>query len=207
MAQRPVFTPRIRAPYYNVHDVEFQWNPGLNIVQKQKNIEAIHRAFSRQFPEKEALEISSKSLQPGGTALSAFNLPIYVPALGREVPVECAYHAGKVFSNGGPYTDLLEVSPRAAKKDPRLKESGRLTGFVFGDVTFPVEAGTAFYNWLYIRALLEHPDLAAVLLQYQGFTDIEYNPQKSRACQARAAAIYVSFFRQGLLEGDFRQYL
>ena len=207
MAQRPVFTPRMRAPYYDVRTVDFDWNPGLNKVQKQKNIAAIHNAFIRQHPEKKVLEISSKSLQEGGVALSAFNLGKYVPSLGRSVPVECIYQGGKIFSGGGPYLDLLEGTSRAAKKDPRLQESGRLTGFIFEDIRFPADSGTAFYNWLYIQALEENPDLSEIVMAYDGFTDIEYNPDKSKACQARAAAIYVSLKKQGLLDDDWKKYL
>lgn len=40
-----------------------------------------------------------------------------------------------------------------------------------------------------------------MLLEYDGFTDIEFNPQKSLNCQAKAAALYVSLCRNGLLAG------
>ena len=37
-------------------------------------------------------------------------------------------------------------------------------------------------------------------MEYDAFTDIAFNPQKSINCQAEAAAVYVSLKRQGLLE-------
>ena len=47
----------------------------------------------------------------------------------KEFSVENAFQAGKVFENGGPFLDLLTVTPREAKRDTRLKESGRLLKF------------------------------------------------------------------------------
>ena len=38
------------------------------------------------------------------------------------------------------------------------------------------------------------------MLAYEAFTDIEFNPDKSINCQARAAALYVSLRREGVLE-------
>lgn len=200
MAQRPVFVPFRRAPFVDVYPVEFEWNGGLSVSQKQKNVAALHRAFARRFPQRRVLEISSKSLQPEGVALSAFNLTLAVPALERQVPVECVYQGGKVFAAGGPYTDLYTASPKDAKRDPRLKSSGALRSFFFDGQTIPARPETAFYNWLYIRALLEHEELAACLMEYDGFTDIAFNPNKGISCQAQAAAVYVSLARKGLLE-------
>ena len=62
--------------------------------------------------------------------------------------MECAYQGSKVFERGGPYTDLYSVDVRTAKRDPRLKESGRLTGFLFEGFKFPLEPKTVFYDWL-----------------------------------------------------------
>lgn len=200
MAQRPVFFTRQTAPYVNVTMPDFQWNGGFAASQKQKNIDALHRAFQGIFPDKKVLEISSKSRTPLGVALSAFNLKKFVPELGRSVSVECVFQGGKVFSAGGPYTDLYAVTSRQAKGDPRLKNSGMVKGFYFDDKTMPTTPRTAFYNWLYINALLENPKLAEALLEYDAFTDIEFNPDRSVNCQAEAAAVYVSLARQGKLD-------
>ena len=199
MASRPVFIPSIRKPYYNSVDVEFVYNKGLAPTQKIKNVLALHEAYEKAYPGKKILEISSKSQQEGGKELSAFNLMIYVPSLGRSVTVECAYQGGKVFAAGGPYLDLLESTSREAKKDERLKTSGALKDFEFEGRRFGTN-GTDFYDYLYIKALTQNPELAATLMEYNGFTDIEFSPNKGRACQAAAAAKYVSLAKQGLLD-------
>lgn len=209
MAVRPVFVPGKRRNEADVYMTEFVWNSGLSASQKRKNITALHEAHARRFPERKLLEISSKSEVKLGIALSAFNLQKYVPSLGRSTSVECVFQGSKVFGAGGPYTDLYEASSRDAKRDPRLKGSGMLRKFYFEGKEFPLVPRTAFYNWIYINALMENPDLAAELVQYDGFTDIEFNPDKSLNCQAEAAALYVTLARKGLLEQcrDFEAFL
>ena len=200
MASRPIFVPSKRKNEADVYMTEFQWNSGLAVSQKQKNITALHEAFVQRFPERKILEISSKSLQPLGVKLSAFNLTKMVPSLGREVPVECVFQGGKVFAAGGPYVDLYGASSKDAKKDSRLRSSGVLKEFCFEGERIPTSPTTAFYNWLYVNALLEHPQLAEEVLAYDAFTDIEFNPAKSLNCQAEAAALFVALARKGLLE-------
>lgn len=209
MANRPVFVPLKKAPFVDVFMPEFTWNGGFAVSQKQKNIIALHQSFNRRFPERRVLEISSKSMQDLGVKLSAFHLKKLVPSLGTHIPVECAFQGGKVFSAGGPYTDLYAVSPRDAKRDPRLKASGMLRSFFFEGEIIPLVPQTAFYNWLYINALLENPELGAQVLEFDAFTDIEFNPDKSKNCQAEAAAMFVALSRQGLLEEcrDFTSFL
>lgn len=119
---------------------------------------------------------------------------------GKEFSVESAFQAGKIFEKGGPYTDLLDASSKIAKRDERLKNSGRIIAFEFDGKRFETEPKTCFYNWLYIIALHLHEELTKLLIEYNAFTDIEFNPQKSINCQAEAAAIYVSLSKQGLLE-------
>lgn len=208
MAVRPVFMTSEYAPYYKKIDVDFTYNGGFAKVQKQKNIMAIHEAFKRRFQDKLPLEISSKSMQEGGEALSAFFLKKYVPSINKSIPVENVFQAGKVFEKGGPYTDLLEVTPREAKRDERLRSSGRLIRFQFEGKEFPLEPKTIFYDYVYINALLENKELAEAALHYDAFTDVEFNPEKSLNCQARSAAIFVSLYRQGLIDKvkDFEEF-
>ena len=200
MAMRPVFVPGKRKNEADVYMTEFQWNSGLSVSQKRKNINALHDAHRRRFPESKVLEISSKSENPLGVALSAFNLKMAVPGLEQRVPLECVFQGGKVFSAGGPYTDLYNGTARDAKRDPRLRSSGMIKGFWFDGKSFPLVPRTAFYNWLYVNALMENPQLAGELIQYDGFTDIEFNPDKSMNCQAEAAALYVTLARKNLLD-------
>ncbi len=200
MATRPVYVPDVRAPFVKAYSPDFTWSGGFAVSQKQKNITALHAAYHRRFPESKVLEISSKSLQELGIKLSAFNLKKYVPELEASIPVECVFQGGKVFAAGGPYTDLYCVSPRDAKRDPRLKTSGMLKNFFFDGKEMSLNPQTAFYDWIYINAVLENPLLAAEIVNYDAFTDIEFNPAKSINCQAKAAALFIALSRQGKLE-------
>lgn len=200
MTTRPVFAVSTTWPYYRQISTEFEWHPGFAVSQKRKNIAGLHRAFERTHPGETVLEVSSKSMQEYGPELSAFNLMKELPGTGRRIPVECAFQGGKVFSGGGPYTDLYDARPGDARRDERLRNSGRLTGFVFAGTEFPTEPKTLFYDWLYMNALLENRELSEALCRYDAFTDIEFNPQKSLNCQARAAAVFAALARLGRLD-------
>lgn len=199
MAVRPVFEVSFDNQYCRKENVEFEFFSGFSDKQKKRCIESLQKEYLKNNAEKKVLEISSKSEKELGIKLSAFNLMMKTKS-GKEVSVECAFQAGKVFEKGGPYEDLLEVSSRSAKKDERLKNSGRIIGFKFEGMEFETEPKTLFYNWLYINALYQNSELAEQLAEYDAFTDIEFNPQKSINCQAEAAAIYVSLKKQGKLE-------
>ena len=66
--------------------VEFTWFAGMAISQKQKSIQSLHEAAKRRLGDVPILEISSKSPDPLGVRLSAFNLTF--PLVGRNVSVE-----------------------------------------------------------------------------------------------------------------------
>ena len=200
MAARPIFLPGTTAcGPVRVETIEFTWHAGLSKSQKQRSIEALHDAGKSRLAVGALLEISSKSKTVLGTKLSAFRL-----CLGgiknKPVTVEGAFQGSKVFEHGGPYTDLLTADPAKAKRDPRLHSSGRLVRFHANGADWPLEPKTLFYDWMYIRALLKHPDLSRELMRYDGFTDIEFNPSKSFSCQAHAAALYVQLVKHGVLE-------
>lgn len=199
MANRPVYLPGLKGNALVIPvNVEFKWFAGMAVSQKQKSIRSLHEAASqRNIPH--VLEISSKSENPLGVKLSAFNLHIVTPGV-RKTTVENAFQAGKVFRSGGPYLDLLEMTPREAKNDPRLSTSGGLIGFHLEGVDWPSRPLTAFYDWLYLSALRQAPALAEQLLGFDGFTDIEFNPERSLNCQAASAALYVALSRRGELE-------
>jgi len=209
MAHRPVFYVNTDRPFYAEADVEFKFNAGFSEAQKRRNIAAIHEGFLSAHPDLPVLEISSKSMQPEGLPLSAFFLKKYVPSIGATVPVECVFQSGKVFENGGPYTDLLLEKPIRAKRDERLRNSGALRAFTFEGREYPLVPRNAFYDYIYLSALNENPHLARALMNYRAFTDIEFNPAKSLNCQARAAAVYVSLALSGNLGclTDFDAYI
>ena len=116
------------------------------------------------------------------------------------ITVECAYQGSKVFEKGGPFTDLYGKSSREARGDERLKTSGRLIGFQFDGKRFTLSPATAFYDWLYINALYPYREWLKRLKRYSGFTDIEFNPEKSKNCQARSCAMFVSLQQRDSLD-------
>lgn len=202
MASRPVFTAvGDHAHLVKEVPVEFLWNPGFAPVQKKKNISAMHEAARRKGLSP-LLEVSTKSEEKLGQRLSAFNLKIETEI--GEISIESAYQGSKVFKVGGPYTDIYEMDSRSAKRDERLKNSGDLTGFNFFGQNWPLIPKTAFYDWLYLSALLPHKDYLRRLFDYAGFTDIEFNPEKSINCQARTCALLVSLLRLDCLDDALR---
>jgi hypothetical protein len=199
MAERPVFIPAPDTPQL-VREVflPLRWNPGFAAVQKEKNVRALHEAAAAAGI-RNVLEVSTKSDSKRGQHLSAFYLKVQDEELG-ELPLESAFQGSKVFEHGGPFTDLYSADARSAKRDPRLKESGRLVAFEFSGFRWPLEPKTAFYDFLYARSIYPHRNWAVKLFDYGGFTDIEFNPWKSINCQARSVALFVALLRRHLLD-------
>jgi hypothetical protein len=208
MAKRPIFLPGINtAELVKEIHVDFDWHSGFSAVQKEKSIQSLHYS-AKKAGVSSVLEISTKSPLPLGKELSAFNLKY---KQGDSVMVvEAAFQGSKVFQYGGPFTDMYTFSGHDVKRDTRLKNSGDLLGFdLFGD-KWALEPKTAFYDWIYINAVYQNNALASQLPEFDGFSDIEFNPEKSFNCQARSAALYVSLRRLNLLEDalhDKKSYL
>ncbi|MDG2497701.1 MAG: hypothetical protein P8M68_05935 [Aquiluna sp.] len=198
MANRPIFIAESGGKNsVRVQSVEFRWHAGMAMSRRQMSMRSLHQAAQSLHPKARILEVSRMSDNPLGEQLSAFNLTLNYAMQALEVPVECAFQSSKVFERGGPFLDLLKVSPVDAKRDPRLQQSGRLTGFHFDGEAWPNEPLTAFYDWLYINALSGKKRLADEVLQYDIFTDIAFNPGKSINCQAGAVALFVALVRRG----------
>ena len=197
MANRPVYLAKNSAPYVECVNTEFKFYNGFSMKQKRLSIQSLHDAFLKIYPNKNLLEISSKSENPFGIEISAFNLKFFHND--NLFTVESAYQASKVFENGGPYVDLIDKTSRDAKKDERIKSSGQLMNFNFFDEIFPLEPKSYFYDWLYINALNFNSELAEEILKFDAFTDIEFNPKKSFNCQAKAAAIFVGLNQEHLI--------
>src|SRR5712692_7739428 len=108
MAKRPIFVPS-QTDHELVKEIylDFDWNPGFAVVQKEKNIRAIHDAAAIAG-YRPLLEVSTKSDSPLGRHLSAFNLKVRTWEFG-EIPMECAFQGSKMFERGGPYTDLYTL--------------------------------------------------------------------------------------------------
>ena len=200
MADRPIYIPIYESELLVATKyVNFTWYPGMARSQRQKSIVALHESAKIDGICANPLEVSSKSLDELGVRLSAFNLSVKTAKHVREFTVETAYQSSKVFSNGGPYKDLLFGSSIAAKTDPRLRESGELTKFLFFGISWQLEPKTAFYDWVYLNALRKNQWAIERLDDYDAFTDIEFNPQKSINCQAYSVALFKSLNRLGLL--------
>ncbi len=199
MAKRPVFVALAEKGegLVGVEEVEFVWHRGVSVAQKRKNIHALHEAARRKGVS--PLEVSTKSESILGRALSAFNLTLKDDSSAYHY-IEALFQGSKVFERGGPYNDLYSSSGKNARSDPRLRNSGALKKFRFQSTDWPLRPKTAFYDWLYLNALQQYPDLAPQLLTYNAFTDIEFNPKKSYSTQARSCALYVALLRAGKLE-------
>jgi hypothetical protein len=199
MAERPVFVPVSKGGSF-VHEVPvaFHWHAGMAPSQKIRNVAELHHAAQSKGLFN-LLEVSSKSDREIGKRLSAFHQKVRFSD-GKVVPLECAFQGSKVFETGGPYTDLFDSEPRDAKRDPRLKCSGRLVRFQLDGKSFPLSPKSIFYDWLYANAIFPEREWLRRLGQLDGFTDIEFNPEKSVNCQARSCALFVSLEKRNLLD-------
>lgn len=183
MAERPAFLNDQGTVISKLYS--FEWFPGFAVSQKQKSIESLHCAIRKADADARPLEVSTKSKIPLGVKLSAFHLRL------NHHTLENIFQSAKVFENGGPYPDLLQVPPKEAKRDKRLHDSGCLRGFHYQDEDFPSVPKTAFYDYIYIAAVKESltPDDISMISDFHYFTDIEFNPAKSINTQARSVSI------------------
>ena len=191
MAERPAWT--IENGIVISWNFEFTWNGGFAVSQKRKNINNLHQSILVGTGNR-ALEVSSKGEVELGNQLSAFNMRT------NGVFIENVFQSSKQYENGGPYLDLLNVEPKDAKRDERHKTSGRLVAFVRDNVEWPLEPKTAFYDYIYVKTVVENFGCGLDLTEYQWFTDIEFNPKKSLNCQARAITIYQLIQEMGTFE-------
>ncbi|KRQ98883.1 hypothetical protein CQ10_26210 [Bradyrhizobium valentinum] len=192
---------RHRPTFVREITLEIPWASGFAPVQKRKNVKALHEAAAKRgFTP--LLEISTKSDVVVGQHLSAFHLKIQSKA--GPLPLESVYQGSKVFEQGGPYTDIYDFDARTAKRDGRLRDSGRLIRFEFDGHSFPLVPPTVFYDWLYLTAIYPHrewlKERIIVQERFAGFTDIEFNPSKSINCQARSCALFVALIERELLD-------
>ncbi|MDE7028563.1 MAG: hypothetical protein K2P63_01125, partial [Lachnospiraceae bacterium] len=173
MAERPAFF--IRQGKVVSKRYPFEWFSGFAVSQKQKSIESLHNAITKADINARPLEISTKSREPVGAKLSAFNLRL------DDCALENIFQSAKVFEKGGPYLDLLDVPPREAKRDERLHQSGDLRAFRYQNEDFPLIPQTVFYDFIYLAAVkssLTAEEIHAIA-EFNYFTDIEFNPEKS----------------------------
>ena len=134
------------------------------------------------------LELSTKSSSEIGRRLSAFNLKLKLEK--GTFPVECVYQSAKVFGGNYNFRDWIYKTPAQAKA--LAKNRGDITGFRLEYVNYPADPPTAFYDWIYIRALKDHVDWIEKFIPQTRFSDRFFNPQKGVNCQAHSFALYMS---------------
>lgn len=190
-ANRPIFIPNYKEVGVIEENIEFTWHKGMSAEVRKRSMKSLHEKIKEKKGDKKILEASSKSENDLGIKLSAFYLKN-----GEYIPVENLFQSSKKFESGGPYRDLLSVSPKDAKRDKRLKESGDLVSFEFNGESFPLEPKSLFYDWLYMKTLFrgDNDELVEKFIKskFEIFTDIEFNPKKSFNCQARTLALAIS---------------
>lgn len=194
MAERTFFIPTQSFPFYEERPISFTYFPGFALSQQQKSIHSMHQSIRASWGLSNILEISTKSDNSVGVALSAFNLTLNYQ--GRSASVESVYQSSKAFASGGPYSDIAWSSSLEAKKDKRLKSSGALIHFEFQGVVWPLISSPNFYDYLYIGALSES-SLISEIAKYEAFSDFAYSARvgkvkqgRSWNCQARSVAIF-----------------
>ena len=200
MANRPIFIPTNDSKeLFKEVNVEFKYYNGFALSQKSKCITSLHES-SIEEGYKSILEVSTKSSEKLGCRLSAFNLMLDTNDYG-SISIESVFQGSKVFEDGGPYNDIYTKDSLSAKRDERIKSSGSLQCFEFENQTWELEPKSAFYDWIYVKALYPHIDyIKENLIKYDAFSDIEFNPKKSINCQARTCAILVSLINLNLLD-------
>lgn len=205
-ATRLVFIPKkVGSKLVDVQEVTFDWHKGMSFQVRQRSLKSLHENIKEQGLAKNPLEVSSKSFEELGVKLSAFNLEGSIPNKNKSFTVETIFQSSKVFKNDpdSPYRDILTKTSREAKQDERLKDK-TLEHFDYFGLKWELEPKTAFYDWIYINVLENYnKHLAEKVMNYDAFTDIEFNHKKSINCQAYAVALYKALeWRGGLLQ-DF----
>ena len=180
-------------------------------VSDVRDRKTVAKALAAAAPDRHVLEISNASSEKVGKALSAFNLRLRSKELSEKfgvdsATIECIFQGSKVFEHGGPYDDLYTKTSLEAKKDPRLRNSGRIVGFSFMGHDFPTTPKTAFYDWLYHCALFQNKELWEQAREYDAFTDVMFDPDRSLNCQAAALARINTMFRNGKLDNGMLRF-
>lgn len=197
MAVRKVFLSLTEYPYVKEISVTFPWLNGA----KQQNVQAVLDAFHDVYPDVPALEVSLASSQPEGIGAAAMKLPFCLKTQ-QDVPVGMVYEASKVFADGGPYPELLQLpSQKRGKNRPQPKD-GKCIGYRLEETDYPVQPYPyAFFNWLYGCTLRRNPEQAGGVLKFGAFSDLDLgSSKKDRNSPARAAAVYAGLAAAGKLD-------
>ena len=147
------------------------------------------------------LEISSRSAEMFGRSLSAMNLRAPGREGDRGVSVESVYQAAKCYGAGGPAERPSPNGYEAKRIDRQRRAAGSLRGFQHKATFWPAVSGSAFYDRLWIKAVVTiHADRIEDLKSYDAYSDQFHRPGRSVACQARSAAMLVGLDRARQLD-------
>ena len=214
MAVRSVFITKDTYPYFEEVYVTMDWFGGFAKSQKRKCELSLHLNFNKSLDNK-VLEISSSSLNPLGSQLSAMNLK--KRTLRGVTSVESAFQSSRVYYDGdekiGPHHEFLFLDGKECKK--RVKELSRgihSYEYEFDGMNFnaPDYHISLFYDYLYLNALLEEENKTVrEILLNEGFTAFTDLATKALNSQARSCAIFVSLYKLGLIDKvkDYDSYL
>ena len=201
MATRPVFVHDIEPDHGQLvheHQVDFQWVSASSAGQKKENIAKLHAAARHRnlFP---LLEVTQESDHPLGAHVSPSNLAVE-DERSYLVPLNAPYHGSKMFTGGGPFTDLYLKDEQEIVGDLRLVESGILGGYRFAGLEWGIKSGTMFYDWLALQAIHRNPKLRRGIRRFKGFTDIACRFGDDAVCHARSCALYVALVEKELID-------
>lgn len=203
--------------------VEFKWFSGLSWQQKQKSsLSMLEKLEEIGYTP---IEISRRSVDMEfGVQLSAFNLKLnkinvenifqaykefndggpYLDLLKVEPKAakgDCRIQTSEAKKPC--QTNKVEFKSKAFYEDERIcdycqnRQQRHLIGFSSGKVDWALEPKSMFYDAVYISALLQNKHLADRLVNFNAFTDVEFNQKipysKDKGpfnCQARSCAIF-----------------
>ncbi len=211
-ARRLVFIPRDVSPFYEEKEVEFKWEGGLPDAKTfSKNSKNLIESAKQKLGLKEVFEVS-RAGEGVFRNFSAFELKIKVD-IKTDLYLEVVYQYSKVWMSES-CNDLLQIESEMAKSreakktaNQKKKEKKVMEKYCIKignlEKEFPIEPKDAFYNWLYIFALMQdqNKELREKLINIDkdrqvGFTDIHYKIAKNKYnCQARAVAQFIGIYR------------
>ena len=213
MAKRLLFRPTMKHKgFVSETEIQFDWRSPYTYGKEatQRNIACLHSEICDlcQTDYEDILEVSGASTLDIGRQLSAPNLTALRKRAdqmhgSKKRSVEALYQGSKVFEKGGPHHELYNYTGLAAKKKLREKTLGGIIGFNYEGVEFACDPKDAFYNWLYCSILCDEKnrELSETIIndyEFFGYTDIFFNHETQKACQARALAIFL-----GMANADY----
>lgn len=203
--------------------VEFEWHLGMSWQQKQKSsLSMLAQLKSEGY---KPIEISRRSEDLDfGVQLSAFNLKLnnynvenifqaykvcndggpYLDLLKVEPQKargDCRIQTSESKKpcqfNHVEYKNKSFYNSENICEYCRTRSERHLVSFSSGKVHWGIEPKSLFYDAVYISALLQNKHLSDCLVEYNAFTDIEFNQKVPYSqnkgpfnCQARSCAIF-----------------